>query len=68
MKFWMKTMENKLQPRHLWLRDRIDSCLDAIHDARKENDFDKYRDLLNDLILECSYCANEWIKYYPDEV
>jgi hypothetical protein len=31
------------EPRHLWLRNRVDHILDCIHKARQENDFKSYK-------------------------
>lgn len=55
-------------PRHFWLRDRIESCVDAIQETHRIEDWDLYRKQVTTFAEEILYCAKEWEKYYHDDL
>lgn len=62
----MKININELSPRHIWLQNRIDECLDEIHKARQSKNIKEYQKKLKELVIELQYVSNEWINYYPE--
>lgn len=60
-------MTTKLDPRHKWLENRLNTVLDEIRNARESRNLPEYRMRLRDLVVELQYISEEWMKYYPGE-
>jgi hypothetical protein len=55
-----------LTPRHFWLRDRVLSCIHAIHRSIDIEDWKTFKTQVKSLAEELTYAVNEWDKYYED--
>lgn len=53
-------------PRHLWLRNRVNECLDELRrlGLEESNDWDSYLKKAADVAAEIKYATEEWDKYY----
>lgn len=60
-------MLTKLDPRHQWLENRLNTVLDEIRNAKESRNLPEYRMRLRDLVVELQYVSEEWMKYYPGE-
>jgi hypothetical protein len=54
----------EITPRHIWLKQRIDECIEGIKRAQEIEDWEDYKKRLLKLTDELSYATTEWSKYY----
>ena len=53
-----------LQPRQIWLRNRVAGCVHALVELQDVQDWETYREHAKILASELSYAVTEWEKYY----
>ncbi len=66
----MKIIENPilgLNPRHKWLRTRVQEVIIALSKLESVEDWNSYRELALELSKELNYATVEWGRYYSDD-
>jgi hypothetical protein len=51
-------------PRSIWLKYRVDHCIESIKNSSEIENWDEYRRKAADLASELLYAVTEWEKYY----
>lgn len=59
-------MDNMLQPRHIWLIERIQRCIEHLRTLECSNDWEAYLSYSLELANEIKYAAEQWETYYCD--